>query len=1052
MTLADRENLAERVRKLGQEKSNLQLVFTMMNRVVSAPGLETVVENLLQCVVDCIGGTSLLLYYRIDDEMYSIDLQGQNKRVDHIGDEEVRRVFENGEPRQREEDFSVTRMTTREFSRSYTWIYPLAAGSEIVGVFRMEGLPLAMRHLHDSLPMFFSYAALILKNEIRSRSRLQQALDAVTCEVAHRRRTEQELHLAQETLEERVRKRTEELHRSEEKYRRIVETANEGICALDRKHRVVFVNERMAEMLGFRPEEMIGVPVEQFIFPEDIAGHLARMEQRRLGRKGDYEHRFLRKDGGETWCHVSATALMDEQGLFAGSFAMFTDITERRNAEESMRAGARELRAVLEAVTESVFLMTPDGTVLLANRTMAERLGRQPDDIEGCTAYDLLPREVSESRREQVEMVMRTGRRQTFVDERFGRWLENSVYPVFNEQGDIVRLAVFGRDVTETKKADESLAKSEALLNNTQRLAGIGGWEWDVAAQTMSWTDEVYRIHGLLRSDAPECDARLISRSIACYALDARPLIEASFRACVEYGEPYDLELPFTTVQGVPLWVRTSAHAEREGEKIARVVGTLMDITGRKNAELALKESHERFRIIFSQSSVGVATVAPDFTFLQANAAFCTFVGYSEDELRHMNFVQVTHPGSRQADIEQVSRLLSGEIAIYTTDKQYIRKDGRCVWGRLSVSVVRNSENAPLYFLPIVQDITERKQAEQALQESENRLKSIFLAAPVGIGITSNRIITDVNDTLCRMTGYAREDLVGKSSRILYPDDAEFEMVGREKYGQIREKGTGTVETRWVRKDGSEITIILSSTPLHQADISRGVTFTALDISELRNSLLEKEVLLREVHHRVKNNLAAIIGLLEMQRKGIDQPSAAASLQDLACRIKSMALVHERLYRSDNIARIDLQGYIEPLASHLRTVFRAPAAVRCTVEAAGVEMGLDLAIPCALIINELVTNAIKHAFPAGKPRPGFDDCEILISAHRAGDDFFLKVADNGIGFAPDSDWRSFPSLGLRLVRMLGEHQLGGHIRLDSSQGTCFELKFTPRRGRHSHDC
>jgi PAS domain S-box-containing protein len=475
-----------------------------------------------------------------------------------------------------------------------------------------------------------------------------------------------------------------------------------------------------------------------------------------------------------------------------------------------------------------------------------------------------------------------------------------------------------------------------------------------------------------------------------------------------------------------------------------------MDVTDRKNMELALRESEERFRLTFSRSPVGAAIVAPDYTFQQANESFCTLIGYTENELRQLTFADVTHPESRLSDIEQVSRLLSGEISRYETDKRYIHKDGHVVWGRVVVSLVRNSEKTPLYFLPIVQDITERKRAEEALLESEERLKSIFLAAPVGIGLTCNRIITDANDTLCRMTGYERQDLVGKSARMLYPDDSEFEFVGREKYRQIMERGTGTVETRWVRKDGTCITIILSSTPLHPGEFSRGVTFTALDISELRNSIHEKEVLLREVHHRVKNNLAAIIALLELQQKGIGDTKAVASLQDLAGRIKSMALVHERLYRSDNLARIDFEGYLIPLISHLRTTFGVPAPVRCDIDVAGIELGLDLAIPCALIVNELVTNAIKHAFPHGNPGPGAETCDIRIAVKMEGDECTLSVADNGVGLPPDLDWRSCSSLGLRLVRMLGEHQLGGKILLDRTEGTRFILRFAGRGARLNH--
>ncbi|MDD3295043.1 MAG: PAS domain S-box protein [Geobacteraceae bacterium] len=697
----------------------------------------------------------------------------------------------------------------------------------------------------------------------------------------------------------------------EDIYRRIVETANAGIWVIDREGRITLVNEKLARMLGYRKEEMTGLPMESFMFPEDRELHRMRMDERRKGLSGIYEQRFPRKDGGECWLHVSATALRDEEGEFSGAFAMLTDTTARRMEAESIRENEARLRAVLEAVTESLFLMNREGMVLVANRTMAQRLRMTPGEVEGCIIYDLLTEELAENRRMLTEEAFRTGLPVQFVDERFGRRMENSIYPIFDERGEPSSLAVYGRDVTDRMKAEE------------------------------------------------------------------------------------------------------------------------------------------RFRLIFSHSPVGAATVAPDFTFLHANEALCRFIGYSEAELRRMTFVRITHPESREQDLEQISRLLSGEIPLYTTDKRYIHKDGHHVWGRLSVSLVRDFDNTPLYFLPIIQDITESKKAEEALRESEGRLRSIFLAAPVGIGITCNRVITDVNDTMCRMTGYAREEMLGKSSRMLYPDRPEYERAGREKYSQIREQGTGAVETRWVRKDGTEINVILSSTPMRPEDPYRDVTFTAMDITELRASLREKEVLLREVHHRVKNNLAAIIGLLQMQQKEILDQRVSSSLDDLVCRINTMALVHERLYLSENMARIDFQDFLKPLTSYLCAFFGSASPIRCKVEAEGIEMGLDLAVPCALIINELFTNAVKHAFPGGEPGVGAEISEICVSMKTEGDEYVLTVADNGAGFPHGSNWRTLPTMGLRLVTMLGEHQLGGRIRLDNSRGTRFELRFSPGHGRKS---
>jgi len=340
-------------------------------------------------------------------------------------------------------------------------------------------------------------------------------------------------------------------------------------------------------------------------------------------------------------------------------------------------------------------------------------------------------------------------------------------------------------------------------------------------------------------------------------------------------------------------------------------------------------------------------------------------------------------------------------------------------------------------------EILDRARIEQALRESESRIRSIFLAAPVGIGIVINRNLVDVNDTLCAMTGYAREDLIGQSSRVLYPGDDDYEYVGYEKYRQIAEKGTGTVETRWQRKEGDIIHIILSSTPLDWRDLSKGVTFTALDISDrkrtekqLRNSLKEKEVLLREVHHRVKNNLQIISSLLDLQSESIRDEDALRSFRESQNRVKAMALIHGSLYESLDFASIDFAEYIENLCTHLFESYQVdPGRLALKVDAGGISIGIDRAIPCGLIINELVSNALKHAFPGN--RTG----EISIRFYMDEDGWItLAVADTGVGIPPDLEYRNAGTLGLQLVDMLA-CQLGGRMSLLRKEGTTFVVRF-----------
>jgi two-component sensor histidine kinase len=179
-------------------------------------------------------------------------------------------------------------------------------------------------------------------------------------------------------------------------------------------------------------------------------------------------------------------------------------------------------------------------------------------------------------------------------------------------------------------------------------------------------------------------------------------------------------------------------------------------------------------------------------------------------------------------------------------------------------------------------------------------------------------------------------------------------------------------------------------------------------------------------------------------------PPTVSRLAELRNRIKSMALVHEMLYQSGNLSRVDFHGYLQALAGYLRDSLDPRGAIRLRVTAPQIWMNLDTAIPCGLIVNELVTNAFKYAFPEHQPRRGAGACEIGIAADWDGAAYTLTITDNGIGLPASLDWTTTRTLGLRLVSMLGQHQLGGRIELDGANGARFSLRFGPRTRQESN--
>lgn len=167
---------------------------------------------------------------------------------------------------------------------------------------------------------------------------------------------------------------------------------------------------------------------------------------------------------------------------------------------------------------------------------------------------------------------------------------------------------------------------------------------------------------------------------------------------------------------------------------------------------------------------------------------------------------------------------------------------------RIIATPIIDKEGAVVSIIEMLEDVTERMESDAALKESKNTLQSIFRATPVGIGLVKDRVLIKANDRLCKITGYEMQELINKSARILYPTEKEFKWLGEEKYRQINEKGIGTVETRWLRKDGKIIDVLLSSSPLYLSDLSAGVIFSALDVTERKQLEMDREKLIKELN------------------------------------------------------------------------------------------------------------------------------------------------------------------------------------------------------------
>ncbi len=388
----------------------------------------------------------------------------------------------------------------------------------------------------------------------------------------------------------------------------------------------------------------------------------------------------------------------------------------------------------------------------------------------------------------------------------------------------------------------------------------------------------------------------------------------------------------------------------------------------------------------------------------------------------------------------------------YGEEYRVNHRNGTVLWVRESIYPNYSPEGIIESFVGKIVDITERKQAEEDVRTSENRLSTAIEASRAGI--YDHAVPPGVecyhSPRFAEILGYTLEELPPPEECLqwireqVHPDD----RVGVEKaYADFIEGHTSRfdVEVRIKHKSGKWIYVrgISNATECDKNGRVTHITGVMVDITgqkqaeeQIKASLKEKEVLLREIYHRVKNNIQVISSLLNLQSEYIEDEKYKEMFRESQNRIQSMALVHEKLYQSENLAKIDFNEYIVSLVYELFRLYRVRTdRVALKIEVEDVPLGVDAAVPCGLIINELVSNCLKHAFP--DDRKG----EITIRLRSVNGKIELTVADNGVGIPDSVDIRTTGSLGLDLVTTLAESQLDGEITLDRSNGTAFTIIF-----------
>ena len=546
---------------------------------------------------------------------------------------------------------------------------------------------------------------------------------------------------------------------------------------------------------------------------------------------------------------------------------------------------------------------------------------------------------------------------------------------------------------------------------------------------------------------------------------DDRAGAEEIFERIRQGGGDYLAEFRIIRPDGTTIWLRNQGKTiYDENGKPLYVTGASVDITDRKRAEQEiarlnrdLKQRLDELQTLLDVLPVGIAVARdPECRFITVNPAGAAMLGVESGvnvsknapEAGRLPF-KVLRDGKELTPEELPMQYAAAHNATISGEEyEIIHNDGRVFNLFEYASPLYDEDGNVRGCLGVFVNITDHRRAEEALRESQRMLTTLIGNLP-GMAY---RCRNDRNWTVefasegCRdLTGYPPEDFVsGKFTwiQIMHPDDIKHildevqDAISEGKNYELTYRiRTAEGKDRWVWEKGTGV-FGPDGSLLAVEGFVTDITERKVAEEQVRTSLREKEVLLKEIHHRVKNNLQIISSLLNLQSRTIKGKKALEKFKESQNRVKSMALIHEKLYQSKDLDRVNFAEYIRSLLSYLFNSYGVGSRVKLRIEIGNVFMNIDKAIPCGLIINEIVSNSLKYAFPEG------NGGEINVNCKEDEGIYRLTISNDGIPFPQNVDFRKTKSLGLQLVCALVE-QLRGTVELDRTGGTEFRITFSP---------
>lgn len=835
---------------------------------------------------------------------------------------------------------------------------------------------------------------------------------------------------------------------SQAQFRSLVEATSDWIWEIDEHDRFTYVSPKIKELLGYEPEEALGrsafelMPAQEAQRVDEVYRQLIENHQPFNGMINVNRH----KDGHEVILESSGIPLFDDNGRWCGYRGIDRDITQRQLGERALQRERNFARKLLDTAPVIVMLLDLQGRIKYVNDHFEHLTGFRLDEIRDKEWFSsFLPAPDQDRIRTLFQTSLSVERTQGNINpiiirngkERQIEWYDNTL---LDDKGNVQELLVIGQDVTERIRSEQALRQSAAEWEHAMNAFSDPIYLLDTQRRFVRANHAFYEMTGAT-------EEHLVGRHIADILHPEGEAIpcpvcraQEEKRDCIITMEAEHPDNP----AGVPIEV--NCKIIRDSTNAASgIIMSIHDLSHSRQEEERLRLSEAQLSEAQALGHMGNWNWDIQRGSLQWSDEIYRIFGLHPQafNVTYEAFMERVHPLDRELVKQSVDRAIN-EMQPYAIDHRIRLTDGSVRFVHEQGEVRFDENGEPLRMFGTVQDITERKLAEQALRKSNDRFRATFEQAAVGIAhVGLNGGWLRVNDRLCDIIGYSRSELLKTTfQNITHADDLQTVLTMEDELlSGTREHCS--VENRYLMSDGSitwtQLTLALVRDINNQADyfivVVEAINYRKAAEARLLTTLAEKDTVLRELHHRVKNNMQVISSLLSLQARYIDHKNPEQALQESRQRIRAMALIHERLYGNTDLAAVDFLDYLHYLCDRLERLYHTQESkINLQVSGKPVRLTVDTALPCALICNELITNAIRHAYDT-------DHAEQLIEIRLdtpIKDRVQIVVRDYGRSIHADKLSAEPSSLGLVIIRAL-TRQLNAKIQFESTDGTTATL-------------